>query len=264
MVNTKKDKLDGIDLIRAILSNLHDSLKWLWLIIMGFSLVNAIEVYAKLLCPRNVENSFDLVNMFLAEPSIVFISFILVFIRFYFGDSRFLDLSYKETQYSRGLKAELDKYNGRKRTLDIMLLLNHGIFFYFMSFYIGDSAYYSYFFVILMIVNVFWLLLQVIAGINAKYPEQDPLIGNMKGNQVLLKWSINNLLFVVIISYVIFSELPHRIRICIMLTILNSLVDFRLTWKYYFPPLRDLYERDGSREGNAAFTGDGNKNKGRN
>ena len=245
----EKDKLEGIDLVRAILSNLHDSLKWLWLIIMGLSLVNAIEVYAKLFNPQDAKNPFDLLNMFIAEHTIVLISFILVFIRFYFGDSRFLDLSYEETQYSRGLRAELDKYGASKRTLDIMLLLNHGIFFYFMSFYIGNSAYYSYFFVILMIVNVFWLLLQVIAGINAKYPEPDPLIGNMKGNQVLLKWSINNLLFVIVISYVIFSDLQYRVLICIGLTILNSLVDFCLTWKYYFPPLHDLYEREYNKAG---------------
>jgi hypothetical protein len=241
--DTGKDRLDGVYLIRAVLENLHDSLKWLWLIIMGLSLVNAVEVYARLLEPRNVENVSGLVNMFFVEHTIVFISFILVFIRFYFGDSRFLDLSYKETQYSRGLKAELDKYGGRKRALDIMLLLNHGIFFYFMSFYIGNPAYYSYFFVILMIVNVFWLLLQVIAGINAKYPEPDPLIGNMKGQRVLLTWIVNNLLFVIIISNVIFSELSQRMLICIALTIANSIADLCFTWKYYFPPLRELCER---------------------
>ena len=238
----EKNKLEGIDLVRAILFNLHDSLKWLWLILMGFSLVNAVEVYAKLLNPQDAEKPFDLVKMFLVEPTIVFISFILVFIRFYFGDSRFLDLSYKETQYKRGLITELDKYSGVKRALDIMLLLNHGTFFYFMSFHIGNSTYYSYYFIVLMVVNVFWLLLQVLAGINAKYPEPDPLIGNMKGYRVLLTWCINNLLFAIIISYVIFSELPQGIKLCIGLTILNSVVDLCFTWKYYFPPLQILYK----------------------
>jgi len=117
MANTVKSNFVGIDLVRAVLSNLHDSLKWLWLIVMGLSLVNAIEIYAKLLNPSDATNLFDLMKMFIAEPTIVFISFILIFIRFYFGDSRFLDLSYRETHYSRGLEMELDKYAGFKRAL---------------------------------------------------------------------------------------------------------------------------------------------------
>jgi len=244
MTNSGKDKLEGIDLVRAILSNLHDSLKWLWLIVMGLSLVNAIEVYTKLLNPQKAETPWGLARMFIVEPTLVFISFVLVFIRFYFGDSRFLDLSYNETQYSRGLKVELDKYRGRKRLVDIMLLLNHGIFFYFMSFYIGNTDYYCYFFVILMVVNVFWLLIQVFAGINAKHQEPDPLIGNMKGHNVLLTWSVNNLIFVVIISNIIFSDIPQRTILCVGFIILNSVVDLCLTWKYYFPPLRELYDRE--------------------
>ena len=129
-------------------------------------------------------------------------------------------------------------------SLDIMLLLNHGIFFYFMSFYIGKSTYYCYFFAILMAVNVFWLLMQRIFGVNAKYPEPDPLIGNMKGRTVLERWCLNNFAFAFIVIIVIFSMHPMKTFICIGLTILNSAVDFYCTWKYYFPPLRDLYERE--------------------
>ena len=244
MADKIKEKLEGVDLIRAILSNLHDSLKWLWLIIMGFSLVNAIEVYANSLNPQDVTNPFNLVKMFAVESTVVFISFILVFIRFYFGDNRFLDLSYQETQYNRGLKAELYKYSGIKRASDIMLLLSHSIFFYFMSFHIDNSTHYSYFFIVLMVVNVFWLWLQVFAGINAKYQQPDPLIGNMQSSKVLLIWSMNNFVFASIICCMIFSGLPHRVGICIGLTILNSVVDFCFTWKYYFPPLLNLYEHD--------------------
>jgi hypothetical protein len=236
-------------LTRAILKNLHESLKWLWLIIMGLSLVHAIEVYAELLDLRDAENPLDVAMMFITEHTLVFISFILIFIRFSFGNNRFIDLSYDEKQYRQGLKVELYKYSGRKRTFDIMLLLSQGIFFYFMSFHIGNSAYYSYFFVIFMVVNVLWLIFQLKSKINAKDPKPDLLIGNMSGSQVLENWCINNFLFVVIMVCIIASGLPYKVLICIGLTILNSVVDFCLTWRYYFPSLRDIYEFEHNEEG---------------
>lgn len=246
MTSSEKDKIDGAKLIRAILENMHDSLKWLWLIIMGFSLVNAIEVYVKLLSLEKVTNPYDLLRLFLVAPTLVFFSFILVFIRFYLGDSRFLDLSYKETQYSRGLGAELKKYSGRKRATDIMLLLSHGIFFYFMSFHIGNAYYYVYFFIILMVVNVIWLWLQILARIGSNhYKGPDELIGGMDGTKVLIIWSINNLIFAVVLILTVFSDLPQvqSFFICIGLTILNSIIDFRFTWNYYFPPYHELYKQ---------------------
>jgi len=102
--------LTGTDLVRAILKNSHESLKWLWLIMMGESIVKAIEKYSSLLHPEDVDNLFKLVNIFLTKNSLVLISFIFVFIRFYFGDSRFLDLSYEETLFRKGLDSEIKKY----------------------------------------------------------------------------------------------------------------------------------------------------------
>jgi hypothetical protein len=243
----EKNNLEGTDLVRVVLRNLHDSLKWLWLVIMAFSLVNAIEVYTKQYNLQDLKNPFDLVkNMFFTEHTVVLISFIFIFIRFYFGNSRFLNVSYEETLYRRGLEIELDKYSGLKRTTDIMLLLSQGILVCIMSFYIGNSDYYSYFFVIFMVINVFWFLLQVFFNINARHQEPDPLIGNMKGQQVLVRWCANNFLFIILIICVISSECPIRTQIYIGLTILNSVIDFRLTWKYYFPPLLEIYNKRSS------------------
>jgi len=238
----EKEKLVGVPLVRAILGNLHDSLKWLWLIVMGLAVVNAIKVYANLLDPSAITSPLNLVNMFISEHTVVFVSFVLVFVRFYFGDSRYLDLSYEETQYRRGLRNEVKKYSGIKRFFDIMLLLNHGTFFYFMSFHMGNATYYIYFFVILMVVNVFWLMLQVLAGINALEQDNDPLIGGVKSFQPMLVWTINNLVFALAITYVTFATTGSNIAWALALSILNSLIDLAATWKFYFPPLEQILE----------------------
>ena len=111
-----------------------------------------------------------------------------------------------------------------------------------MSFHMGNASYYIYFFVVLMMVNVFWLLLQVAVGVNAQYNEPDPLIGNVKGYQPMLIWSINNLFFIIVISYVMFSPFRHRVMISLGLTLANSIVDLVATWKFYFPPLKAILD----------------------
>ena len=50
------EKLEGVALVRAILKNLHESLKWLWLIVMGLAIVNAIEVYSKFLDTDDIKS----------------------------------------------------------------------------------------------------------------------------------------------------------------------------------------------------------------
>lgn len=231
------EKLEGVALVRAILKNLHESLKWLWLIVMGLAIVNAIEVYSKFLDTDDIKKSVEIFTIFFNIESLVFISFLFVFIRFYFGDNRFLDLSYQETQFERGLKSEINKYSGIKRLMDILLLISHGVFFYLMSSQIGDIQKFLYFFVILLISNVFWLLIQLLGGINAQHPDIDPLIGNAKGSKPMIIWIINNLFFAILILQFIFSNIEYKFEISVFLTLLNSLIDITTTWKFYFPPL---------------------------
>jgi hypothetical protein len=107
----------------------------------------------------------------------------------------------------------------------------------------GNSERYIYFFVLLMAVNVIWLMLQVLVSSGVRYQDEDPLIGNLKGNQPLLIWSLNNFIFVFLILYVIFSQFEHRILASLILTIINSIIDFIVTWKFYFPPLKEIFDR---------------------
>ncbi len=244
MTDQDNETLKGTALVRAILKNSHESLKWLWLIIMGESIVKAIEKYSSLLHPENVNNLFSLVNMFLTTNSLVLISFVFVFIRFYFGDSRFLDLSYEETLFRKGLESEIKKYSGRKMFFDILLLLTHGIIFYLMALVIADPLHYIIFFIVLLMANTVWLLAQIMVRVTNSRSYDEPLIGNLNTVFPMLVWIINNLIFQVIMSYMIFSSYSDKAIYALLASLLNSGFDFYFTWRFYFPPLNEFVENE--------------------
>ncbi|TVL96577.1 MAG: hypothetical protein CV087_23620 [Candidatus Brocadia sp. WS118] len=234
------------------LANLHNSLKWLWQVIMAIALVSAVWGYSQSLNINNSENIFDFLAMFLNIELLVFTSFILAFIRFYFGDSRYLDISYSETLHQYGLEIAITKFSGTKSFLDILLLLTHGMFICLMSFYINAPLVYLYFFVGFLIANVIWLTIQyrhkfhIVSSRERLYREaqkkalKDPYI--LQGGKPLKRWSINNSIFIVLLLIVILYNIEPTIHIGITLCILNSLFDFIYTWRYYFPNLSKLYE----------------------
>ena len=51
-------RLTGTELVRAILENIHESLKWMWQIIMALALVKAVEVFSSTLFLSEVSNPF--------------------------------------------------------------------------------------------------------------------------------------------------------------------------------------------------------------
>lgn len=238
---SKEQRLTGTSLVRAILENIHESLKWMWQIVMALALVKAVEVFSSTLALSKVTNPFDLVAIFFNEYSLVFLSFILAFVRFYFGDSRHLDLGYKETQFHHGLMHELDKYSGAYRLADIFLLITHGVFFYFLSLHMNDTKHYLYFYLLLLFTNVLWLLCQFACSHIAGRNQTEILIDGNNRYSPLLIWSLNNIIFILIIAACVFLQQPWGAQIALVMTIVNSLVDLKLTWWYYFPDLARIH-----------------------
>lgn len=235
-------QLQGTDLVRVILKNIHESLKWPWQIVMALALIKAVEKYADTLDLSSLTNPFDIIPAFFNINTIVFTSFVFIFIRFFFGDSRHLDLSYEETQYLHGLEKELKKYSGFKRLSDILLLLTHGILFYLMALHIDSIINYIALFILLLIFNIIWLFAQYLYSRASPYNIPELLIGNMDRYDPILYWAINNFFSVILISIFLFWSYKYAHIIALLLTIANSIIDFIITWKYYFPDLRQIHE----------------------
>ncbi len=115
-----------------VLRNIHGSLKWFWQLIMGFALINAISGGYQTVFPlnRSVHRNFTP----LVLGSLVFLP---LFLRFYFGDVRYLDERYLEHRRWQPLDryfADLSSKLSRLRFwLDVLLLFMHGLFFMVMA-----------------------------------------------------------------------------------------------------------------------------------
>jgi len=237
-----EDRLRGTQLVRVILENIHESLKWMWQIVMGLAFVKAVAVLASTLQLSSVKNPFDLIGIFCHEHTLVFTSFVLIFIRFYFGDNRHLDLGYEETQYHHGLEHELKKYGGVYRITDIFILITQGVFFYFLALHINDTRHYLYFYILLLGVNVIWLLFQFSLSYFHKRNQEELLIDGMNRYTPVLIWIINNFVFIVILASCVFYPKPTGTMIALIMTLFNSVIDLSLVWRYYFPNLLRIYE----------------------
>lgn len=233
----KDGLLGGGDLVFEILKNTHSSLKWVWQILMGLALANAIRVFSFAINPALIENPLDILGAFYCESSLVFFSFSLIFIRIFFGDSRYLDLNYLETQYHYGLKAELGSFNTIRRFFDIVLLILNGTLVFMLSQFINETNTYISLFILLMAANIVWLMLAFI--IQRESNKKEILIGGLKRNAPLLRWSINNFVFSVAVILWI-NHSPKGTIIAILLTIFNSFADFLVTWPFYFPDLKKI------------------------
>lgn len=229
------DALDGVEMVKAILKNLHQSLKWLWQFLMAVALVNAFRCVGEGI-PGTMTTTESLVGTTLA-----LLSFIGCFIRFYLGDSRYLDLSYLETTYERGLESEIHKFSPTKRLMDVVLLLSIGGVFFIMSGFLTQITQYLFGFVILMLVNVFWLVVQLVwrqvRDGRSDYGTTNtasPLTGGMKADDPLRIWVVNNVISMLLVMIAITLGWPI---VGLIITLVNSVFDFYYTWPYYFPSL---------------------------
>lgn len=238
--------ISPVELVREILRNTHESLKWVWLIIMALALIAAVENFTEVISAVPIEKPFDLLSMLSTIATLTFLSFLLVFVRFYFGDSRHLDLSYIETQFRYGIESEVKKYTGAKRALDIASLLLHGILFYFLAANLAAVEKYIYFFTVLLFANSIWLLVQLgfSSALTQGFGKAEAIFGDMKRYGVLIFWPVNNLVFGTLLILVTFSSIPYRLYWGLGLTVLNSIVDFSFAWRFYFPNLSRILNPD--------------------
>ena len=142
-------------LLDSLLENTHSSLKWSWQIVMGFSMLAAAQEGFGLILPLmqyirvfspldSAPAGFSLFDCVFSLCLFVLV-FIPAFIRFVYGDNRYLDLHYLElTQLAEDRSdesylSELQRFSGRRRMIDILLLLTHGVIFICLAKALGQT-----------------------------------------------------------------------------------------------------------------------------
>ena len=167
---------------------------------------------------------------------LLFIVFLMLFVRFFLGDLRYLD--------SRYIELEIEDYNPKRHTpihriIDFTSLLIHGVFFYFLSATILNFPLYYKIFTGVLFFNSIWLFITY-----HTIQEEDRDITEIKNCKT---WAINNIIFVcLLVVFLLYSEnlsLAYSLYVFFALATLNSIIDFLCTWDTYFLEIDDKSDK---------------------
>lgn len=266
MENSRPHKIKH-ELSLLVLENTHTTFKILWQILMGLALaVTVNSFYGGLTDLIATKNSGWIHST--AVLSANFAVFMLTFLRFFWGDNRYLDLHYMELflQISQShpdkIDEELNRISGERRFFDIILLTVHGTIFIFLGLALENYYHFYLVYAILMTTNVLWLFynkhLQTRKEVRILQEDRQGAALGFGGTKVRYSqevdpnyaprfWIRNNIATLVVMGsifaiYELTTVLPLNVFQYMMIgtCLANCFIDFWKTWDFYFPKLGEL------------------------
>jgi hypothetical protein len=192
--------------IVLVLSNLHDSLKWVFTVLMGGSVYFA----ASTLFGIQAKSDFPP-----AQPTFLFILFSLTFFRFYWGWARYSDIRYLEVPrlivsfrediiarkgertYERAIKTALTSTTGFHMFRDEVPRFFQTMILFMLAGSIGDENRFAHWYIVLLFFNALFLLSHIafrpyhVDALATAFTRSDYVISPSGGIHI---WIINNLI----------------------------------------------------------------------
>ena len=250
-----------------VLENTHATFRILWQILMGLALATAIESFygmlSALILTKNTEWIHSLIIV-----SINFGIFLLIFLRFFWGDSRYLDLHYMELflQVSQShpdkIGEELNRLSGERRFFDIVLLTANGTSFIFLGHTLRNFYHFYIVYAVVMLINVLGLFYNkhLHARKEVLMRQEDKQKAALAHEGAKIKhsreinpndaprfWIKNNLIaLILMVGTFLMFELTSVVSLhifqltMIIICLVNCFLDFWKTWDFYFPELGEL------------------------
>jgi len=198
------------------------SLKNVVTIVAGLAITNAIiTVFV-------VNNVADFKRLTI-DTSLLFFLFILNVIRFHHGNVRHLDTTYTSDP---GKVAIVHKPVGAsgKTALDFFVIFFQSVVFAVLSFLLKQPNSFFALFAALIAVDVLWYL-----AVHGMVTDKSRFLHQKR-------WSINNvatlLALLIVLAHSARIANSFHFYICFFLVLLNTVVDFAISWEFYFPAVR--------------------------
>ena len=196
----------------------------------------------------NINDSFD----FELIHFVIIVSFIFLFIRFYFGDS-----NYNEICANSGLN---DKHHSsssilkNKPIIDSGILFVQGLLFIVLAALVYNPTRYFVCYALLILVNIVWLTIQhycwtrftrctISKASRIRNYSKANIISRidlkLKVDKIILTWLANNIiyLFSAVILFLLAQFIsPHYLLCGIGFAIFSSIIDLKTTFKIYSRP----------------------------
>ena len=200
------------------------SLKSIVTIIAGLAITNSI---VRLLVANNAA-SLDNVSI---EALVLFLLFTLNVIRFHHGNVRHLDTTYSATP-GKAVVSQKPVQSAGRTALDFSVIYSESVLFALLSFLIGKPTEFYPVFTVLLGIDVLWYLC-----VHTMVTDRRVFVHQKK-------WALNNVLtlFALVITFIISGRMGPIMYFCVGITcvIANTIVDFAISWQFYFPRAKAL------------------------
>lgn len=199
------------------------SLKEIVTIVTGLTITNAIVQ----LTVRKGEFALNNVTL---QSFLLFVLLIGNIIRFYHGNIRHLDTTYT-MEAGKGHVGDLKEGEGTKTALDFFVIFLQSILFAVISFMVRLPAEFFTFFAGLLVMDVIWFL-----GVYQFTSDQSAFMHQKK-------WALNNIVATFALLLGISAERilgPAYVYLLWGILMLNTLIDYLISWDFYFPNLGAL------------------------
>lgn len=216
------------------LEKLENNYRLIYVIIMSVPLIVALENVA--FNTDSITGVWKLKDfgMFRIQDIVLFFVFLFTYARFFLGDIRYLDIKYLHHQNSHSY---LRRLNSLSRFIDFYSLVFHAIFFYLLA---GSIANFRQFYIIyaaILILNSVWLVINYVAT-----NKTDKQRNEVRSS---LKWATNNavsfILFLLLVYVFQYSfDNAWLLLLFFILAFANTIIDYLLTWKLYFPEIHEV------------------------
>jgi hypothetical protein len=143
-------------------------------------------------------------------------------IRFYHGNNQLLESLYGESTATKRRAAPSGGIG-----VNFIVIMVQSVFFALMSFYVDGSRELIALFGLLLLLDIFWYV--------ANWTTADTDPDALRQQRA---WMLNNFGFLIVLGALYYTKNDHwAVTAGAAAILLNTLVDFGLSWKFYFPPI---------------------------
>jgi hypothetical protein len=200
------------------------SLKEIVTIVTGVTITNGIVVF---LTDGDYTNIKDFKDLAL-QTIVLFLLLVGNIIRFYHGNMRHLDVTYL-VKFEADSSGDINRPGRRNVAIDFFVIFAQSLIFAALSFYLGEPTEFFTIFAGLLILDVVWFL-----SVYQYTPDR-------KAFEHQKRWTLNNTIavFALLTTTAVSRTLDPVLLFCLFALIiaLNTIVDFVISWDFYFPSL---------------------------
>ena len=151
-------------------------------------------------------------------------------LRFHHGNIRHIDTTYSTQRGKASVTHRLVGAAG-KTALDFFVIFFQSIIFAFLSFLLRKYDQFFIIFTVLIAIDVIWYL-----GVHGMVTDRSSFLHQKK-------WTINNIVTLIVLLLIVSNTTRigniTAFYICFSIILINTIVDYWISWSFYFPGLED-------------------------